>query len=59
MFADWTVLAALNARGPLVQKDLAKSLGMIGPSVVERIDRLERAGLVARSPSPATGERRW
>lgn len=55
-FADWTVLAALNARGPLVQKDLAKSLGMIGPSVVERIDRLERAGLVARSPVP--GDRR-
>jgi MarR family transcriptional regulator for hemolysin len=55
-FADWTVLAALNARGPLVQKDLAKSLGMIGPSVVERIDRLEKAGLVARSPVP--GDRR-
>lgn len=55
-FADWTVLAALNARGPLVQKDLAKSLGMIGPSVVERIDRLEKAGLVARSAVP--GDRR-
>lgn len=55
-FADWTVLAALNTREPLVQKDLAKSLGMIGPSVVERIDRLEGAGLVARSPVP--GDRR-
>jgi MarR family transcriptional regulator for hemolysin len=55
-FADWTVLAALDTRGPLVQKELAKSLGMIGPSVVERIDRLERAGLVARSPVP--GDRR-
>jgi MarR family transcriptional regulator, transcriptional regulator for hemolysin len=55
-FADWTMLATLNARGPLVQKDLAKFLGMIGPSVVERIDRLERAGLVARSPVP--GDRR-
>jgi MarR family transcriptional regulator, transcriptional regulator for hemolysin len=55
-FADWTVLAALNARGPLVQKDLAKSVDMIGPSMVERIDRLEKAGLVVRSAVP--GDRR-
>jgi MarR family transcriptional regulator, transcriptional regulator for hemolysin len=55
-FADWTVLVALNRRGPLVQKDLARSLDMIGPSMVERIDRLEKAGLVARSPVP--GDRR-
>jgi MarR family transcriptional regulator for hemolysin len=55
-FADWTVLVALNARGPLVQKDLARSLDMIGPSIVERIDRLEKAGLVVRSPVP--GDRR-
>jgi MarR family transcriptional regulator for hemolysin len=55
-FADWTVLAALNRRGPLVQKDLARSLDMIGPSMVERIDRLEKAGLVVRSPVP--GDRR-
>jgi DNA-binding MarR family transcriptional regulator len=55
-FADWTMLVTLNARGPMVQRDLARSLGMIGPSVVERIDRLESAGLVARSPVP--GDRR-
>jgi MarR family transcriptional regulator for hemolysin len=55
-FADWTVLVALNARGPLVQKDLARSLDMIGPSIVERIDRLEKADLVVRSPVP--GDRR-
>jgi MarR family transcriptional regulator for hemolysin len=48
-FASWTVLAALNARGPVIQKDLAKSLDMIGPSIVERI---EQAGLVARSVVP-------
>jgi MarR family transcriptional regulator for hemolysin len=51
-FASWTVLAALNARGPVIQKDLAKSLDMIGPSIVERIDQLEQAGLVARSVVP-------
>lgn len=55
-FAGWTVLAALQARGPAIQKDLAKSLDMIGPSVVERIDQLEQAGLVVRSAVP--GDRR-
>lgn len=55
-FADWTTLVTLNARGPLVQRDLARALGVIGPSVVERIDRLESAGLVERSPVP--GDRR-
>jgi MarR family transcriptional regulator, transcriptional regulator for hemolysin len=51
-FSGWTVLAALHARGPVIQKDLARSLGMIGPSIVERIDQLEQAGLVVRSPVP-------
>jgi MarR family transcriptional regulator, transcriptional regulator for hemolysin len=55
-FSSWTVLAALNARGPAIQKDLAKSLNMIGPSIVERIDQLEASGLVTRSPVP--GDRR-
>jgi MarR family transcriptional regulator for hemolysin len=55
-FASWTVLAALNARGSAIQKDLATSLKMIGPSIVERIDQLESAGLVTRSPVP--GDRR-
>jgi MarR family transcriptional regulator, transcriptional regulator for hemolysin len=55
-FSSWTVLAALNARGPVIQKDLARSLDMIGPSIVERIDQLEDAGLVARSSVP--GDRR-
>jgi MarR family transcriptional regulator for hemolysin len=51
-FAGWTVLAALNARGPVIQRDLARSLDMIGPSIVERIDQLEQSGLVTRSPVP-------
>jgi len=55
-FSSWMVLAALSGRGPAIQKDLAKSLNMIGPSVVERIDQLETAGLVTRSPVP--GDRR-
>jgi MarR family transcriptional regulator, transcriptional regulator for hemolysin len=55
-FSSWTVLAALGTRGPSIQKDLAKSLDMIGPSIVERIDQLEESGLVARSSVP--GDRR-
>jgi MarR family transcriptional regulator for hemolysin len=55
-FSSWMVLAALSARGPAIQRDLAKSLNMIGPSIVERIDQLESAGLVTRSPVP--GDRR-
>lgn len=51
-FSSWTVLAALNARGAVIQKDLARSLDMIGPSMVERIDQLERSGLVVRSSVP-------
>jgi DNA-binding MarR family transcriptional regulator len=51
-FSSWTVLAALKARGPVIQKDLAKSLDMIGPSMVERIDQLEQSGLVVRSSVP-------
>jgi DNA-binding MarR family transcriptional regulator len=50
------VLAALSARGPAIQRDLAKSLNTIGPSIVKRIDQLESAGLVTRSPVP--GDRR-
>jgi MarR family transcriptional regulator for hemolysin len=55
-FSSWTVLAALSARGPAIQRDLAASLKMIGPSIVERIDQLESAGLVTRAPVP--GDRR-
>jgi DNA-binding MarR family transcriptional regulator len=55
-FSSWLVLAALDARGPVIQKDLARDLEMIGPSIVERIDQLERSGHVKRAPAP--GDRR-
>ncbi|HEY6522357.1 MAG TPA: MarR family transcriptional regulator [Solirubrobacteraceae bacterium] len=51
-FSSWIVLAAVHRRGPIIQRDLAKQLDMIGPSVVERIDHLESAGLVVRLPVP-------
>jgi DNA-binding MarR family transcriptional regulator len=51
-FSSWQVLAALNAEGPVIQRDLARELEIIGPSIVERIDQLEKSGHVKRSPSP-------
>ena len=51
-FSGWLVLAALNTGGPAIQKNLARTLEMIGPSIGERIDQLESDGLVARSPAP-------
>src|ERR1700722_10564151 len=55
-FSSWIVLAAVHRSGPIIQRDLAQQLDMIGPSVVERIDHLESAGLVVRQPVP--GDRR-
>ena len=49
-FATWSVLAMLEAGGPLVQRDLARSLHVEGPTVVRRIDQLEASGLVRRTP---------
>jgi MarR family transcriptional regulator, transcriptional regulator for hemolysin len=51
-FSSWLVLMALSARGPAIQKELARDLDMIGPSVVERIDQLEASGHVVRSAVP-------
>jgi DNA-binding MarR family transcriptional regulator len=41
-------LVALKARGAIAQAELARSLGISGPSVVEIVDHLERRGLVER-----------
>lgn len=51
-------LRALNAleRGPLKPRDLAEGLGLTTGAVTSLIDRLERRGLVSRSPDP--GDRR-
>lgn len=51
-FSDWLVILALQSHGPAIQRDLGRQLNMIGASMVERIDQLESAGLVARSAEP-------
>src|SRR5262249_21259851 len=45
-------LVALTATGPVAQAELARLLGMSGPSVVEIVDHLERRGLVERRRLP-------
>ncbi len=45
----WFVLAYLRLGGNgMVQKDLAKFIGIEGPTLVGHIDRLEKQGLVER-----------
>jgi DNA-binding MarR family transcriptional regulator len=41
-------LVVLTATGPVAQAELARRLGISGPSVVEIVDHLERRGLVER-----------
>jgi DNA-binding MarR family transcriptional regulator len=41
-------LVALSATGPVAQAELARLLGISGPSVVEIVDHLEQLGLVER-----------
>ena len=50
--ANWRVLAALCEHGPQIQRDLARLVGMIGPSLVTRVDQLESLGLARRSAVP-------
>ena len=41
-------LVALRATGPIAQAELARRLGISGPTVVEIVDHLERRGLLER-----------
>jgi MarR family transcriptional regulator for hemolysin len=51
-FSGWLVLMTLDARGPVIQKELARDLDVIGASIAERIDQLVAAGHVVRSTVP-------
>jgi MarR family transcriptional regulator for hemolysin len=52
-FGSWTVLAMLEGRGPMIQRVLAEFLGIEGPTLTRRLDRLEELGLVRRDRSGA------
>ncbi|MGH3410300.1 MAG: MarR family winged helix-turn-helix transcriptional regulator [Streptosporangiaceae bacterium] len=47
-FGNWTVLATLDGRGPMIQRDLAAALGIEGPTLTRHLDRLEELGLIER-----------
>src|SRR6202035_5867544 len=47
-FGNWTVLATLEGRGPMIQPDLAAALGIEGPTLTRHLDRLEELGLIQR-----------
>lgn len=48
-FGTWTVLAMLDAAGPVIQRVLAASLGIEGPTLTRHLDRLEELGLIRRN----------
>ncbi len=50
--ASWmTIAVAAKARTPLSQSELADRLGVEGATMVAMVDRLVKAGFVARQPS--------
>src|SRR3984885_13020602 len=51
--ASWmTIAIAAKARSSLSQSELADKLGVEGATMVAMVDRLVKAGLVARHPCP-------
>jgi MarR family transcriptional regulator for hemolysin len=49
----WLVLNALKERRWSTQLDLARSLGIEGPTLTRHLDNMEQSGFVARQPSEA------
>jgi MarR family transcriptional regulator, transcriptional regulator for hemolysin len=48
----WLVLSSLEGREWPAQLELARALGIVGPTLTRHLDGLERAGLVARVRDP-------
>ena len=53
--AQLPVLVALKHGDQLTQKELAESIGVEQPSMAQLLSRMERDGLIRRSPSPSDG----
>lgn len=51
-FASWAIMATLDARGGVIQRELADALGVQGPTLVRQVSQLENGGLIAREPVP-------
>ena len=52
-FGTWTVLAMLESAGPVIQRILAASIGIEGPTLTRHLDRLEELGLIHRNRAGA------
>lgn len=52
-FGNWTVLAVLESGGPMIQRVLAASLGIEGPTLTRHLERLEELGLIGRDRTGA------
>jgi MarR family transcriptional regulator, transcriptional regulator for hemolysin len=52
-FGNWTVLAMLESGGPMIQRVLAASLGIEGPTLTRHLERLEELGLIRRDRAGA------
>lgn len=50
-FSGYITLSALRWKGPLIQRGLARVLGVEGPTLTRQLDRLEAEGLIARIPA--------
>jgi MarR family transcriptional regulator, transcriptional regulator for hemolysin len=48
----WLILNSLQGNEWRSQRELARSLGIEGPTLTRQLDGLERAGLVRRLPDP-------
>jgi MarR family transcriptional regulator, transcriptional regulator for hemolysin len=47
-FPAWQVLLAVQRQGARTQQDLARAIGVEGPTLTRQLDALEAAGLVVR-----------
>ena len=52
----WLIVLALKQRAWRTQRDLAATVGIEGPTLTHHLDRLEKAGVIARTRDP--GDRR-
>lgn len=55
--ADYKALGEIQRHGPIAPGALAKTLGLTPSAVTTLVDRLEREGLVSRTPDPADRRR--
>src|SRR4051812_6193468 len=49
----WLILLSLKTNRPETQRELARAVGIEGPTLTHHLARLEKAGLVTRERDPA------